>query len=54
MSRLIFTYELNDRLQDILWSDTCPFCSSKIIECEKTVNYAYWACSRCDICFKVE
>jgi len=31
MSKLIYTFQLNDHQQDILWSDTCPLCSAKII-----------------------
>ena len=54
MSRLVYTFQLNDHQQDILWSDTCSFCSSKIIEVEKTVDFACWNCSRCDVCFRME
>ena len=54
MSRLILTYELNEHPHDILWSDTCPLCSSKIIEFEKTVDFAYWVCKYCDTYFRME
>jgi len=54
MSKLIYTFELNDHQQDILWSDTCPLCSAKIIEVEKTVDFAYWMCKYCDTCFRLE
>jgi ribosomal protein L37AE/L43A len=52
--RMIQVYELNEQQQDILWSDECPYCGSKIIETVRTVDYAYWVCSRCDIIFNCE
>jgi len=54
MSRLIYTFQLNEHQQDILWSDICPFCSAKIIEVEKTVDFACWFCKFCDTYFRME
>ena len=54
MSKVINVFELSEHQQDILWSDNCPYCNSKILETERTVDHAYWVCPRCDVRIIVE
>lgn len=53
MSRIISSYELTDSQQDILWSDTCPYCSGNIIS-ERNCDFAIFQCYRCDCQFICE
>ena len=54
MSKIIPTYELSGYQQDILWRDVCPYCTSKILDTQRTADLAFWICGRCDIYFRCE
>lgn len=55
MSRMVEVWSLNSEQQDNLWvSDICPYCNSKIVDKDLTVDIAYWHCVYCDNKFIVE
>ena len=55
MSKMVQVWELSISEQDALWiHNRCPKCGSIILDITKTVDYAEFACSRCDIFYYCE